>query len=363
MNLTIVNVAYPLATVGPNAVGGAEQVLWMLDHALTAAGHRSIVVAAEGSSAAGELVPMPPMPPHPGPTEYGDAHAALSAAIERIIDSEPVDLVHFHGLDFCRYLPAPGVPVLVTLHLPPSWYPPEALHPTRPGTWLQCVSEAQRNSCGALGESVHVIPNGVSLTPPRPMPQRRSFVLGLGRICPEKGFHLALEAARRARRPMLLAGQVFPFEAHERYFAAEIAPRLDRLRRFVGPVGRRRKIRLLAAARSLVIPSQVAETSSLVAMEALTCGTPVVAYRQDALAEIIDHGRTGFLVESVSEMAEAIEAADGLDHGQCREEARRRFTAAQMTAGYFALYRRLSSAAVYDSSVEEDDLTAAPASC
>lgn len=363
MTLTVVNVSYPLATVGPDSVGGAEQVLWMLDQALTAAGHRSIVVASEGSSVAGELVTVPAMPPHAGPRAYGETHLALCATLERIVQSTPVDVVHLHGLDFYRYLPPPGVPVLVTLHLPASWYPPEALHPDRPDTWLQCVSQSQRRACRELADPFYLVPNGVSLSLPAPMPRRRSFIVGLGRICPEKGFHLALEAAARAGRPMLLAGQVYPFEAHERYFATAIAPRLDRLRRFVGPVGRRRKVRLLSAAHCLVIPSQVPETSSLVAMEALTCGTPVVAYRHDVLAEIIDQGRTGFLVESVAEMADAIEAAGELDHQHCREVARERFSAGAMTAGYFALYRRLCHATDYGPGAEEIDLTAASASC
>jgi len=167
--------------------------------------------------------------------------------------------------------------------------------------------------------------------------------MALGRICPEKGFHIALEAARRARVPLYIGGQVFPYEAHQRFFATELVPRLCSPHRFLGPVNRARKQRLLAAARCLLVPSLVPETSSLVAMEALSCGTPVIAFRKGALSEIVEDGKTGFLVEHEKEMAEAIHATTSLDPRLCREIARRRFSVARMTEQYLALYHKLAN--------------------
>jgi glycosyltransferase involved in cell wall biosynthesis len=172
--------------------------------------------------------------------------------------------------------------------------------------------------------------------------RKRGFVAALGRICPEKGYEVAFDAARRAGRPMLLAGQVFGYEAHRRYFEEEIRPRLDRQRRFLGPLGFPAKRRLLAAARCLLVPSRVAETSSLAAMEALACGTPVVAFPNGALTEIVEPGVTGFLVRDVAEMAEAIAAAGELDRDTCRRVARARFSAARMTSRYLARYEALA---------------------
>ena len=149
---------------------------------------------------------------------------------------------------------------------------------------------------------------------------------------------MSLGAAKRAGIPLLLAGEVFPYQAHKAYFENEIAPRLDNSRRFIGPVGLPRKRRLLSSARCLLAPSMVAETSSLVAMEAMACGTPVVAFPSGALPELIDHGRTGFLVHDAKEMAAAIHAVDTLNPATCRREAENRFSADRMFEQYLQLY-------------------------
>jgi glycosyltransferase involved in cell wall biosynthesis len=171
---------------------------------------------------------------------------------------------------------------------------------------------------------------------------KRNFALALGRICPEKGFHLALEAACQARMPLWLAGRVFPYETHETYFRQEIQPRLDSAHRWLGPVGGARKVRLLSGARCLLAPSLVPETSSLVAMEALACGTPVVAFPAGALADIVENGRTGFIVNNTREMAEALQECARLDPELCRQTAARRFGLKPMLQKYFELYARVA---------------------
>ncbi|MCU6550980.1 glycosyltransferase, partial [Klebsiella pneumoniae] len=179
-----------------------------------------------------------------------------------------------------------------------SWYPPEIFDLKRPQTYLHCVSAAQHRACPAHASLRPVIENGVPLETFATRHGKRRFVMALGRICREKGFHLALDAARAADWPLLLAGQVFPYAAHQDYFDRWIVPRLDAQRRFLGPVGRVRKRRLLSAARALLIPSLAPETSSLVAMEALACGTPVIGFRTGALPDLIEPGVTGFIVDN-----------------------------------------------------------------
>ncbi len=186
-----------------------------------------------------------------------------------------------------------------------------------------------------------MIPNGVAVERLDARLSKRNFVLALGRICPEKGFHVALDAAAQAGRMLLLGGEVFPYPEHEEYFRTQIAPRMGPSARFLGRLDFERKRRLMAAASCVLIPSLVAETSSLVAMEALACGTPVVAFPAGALPEIIEHGRTGFLVENEREMVVAIQRAGGISPARCREAARERFAAARMVASYIETYQQM----------------------
>jgi glycosyltransferase involved in cell wall biosynthesis len=331
--MRVLSVAWPLAPVSRDAVGGAEQILAALDAALMRAGHRSIVIACEGSRVAGELVATKlPSPPWTA-ASLETAEQAVRAAIHRVLATTPVDLVHLHGLDFAAVLPPPGVPCLATLHLPPAWYPPRALRQRRAA--LVAVSDTQRQN---LPHCRATVPNGVALGAVRHDVRRRSFALWLGRVCEEKGPHRAVDVARRAGLPLLLAGQVHGFATHVRFFTNELLPRLDAQRRFVGPVAGAAKQRLLAAARCLIVTSEAAETSSLVAMEALAAGTPVVALRRGALAEIVEHGRTGLLADDIDELEAALRRIDTIDSAACRAAARTRFDADRMARDYLALY-------------------------
>jgi glycosyltransferase involved in cell wall biosynthesis len=335
VSLTVLNVAYPFAPVHPDAVGGAEQILATLDAGLVAAGCRSLVLACPGSRVKGVLCPTPPLPAAIDELGRQAAWQVVRRRVAELVASASVDVVHMHGLDFAEYLPS-GVPILVTLHLPLSFYrpPPQSLR----GVALVCVSHSQRELGGPSWAGVPVVDNGVALeVPPR---RKRRYALALGRICPEKGLHDAVEAARLADLPLGIGGRAFPYASHQHYLATQLGPRLDRHRRLLGAVAGARKARLLAAAQCLVVPSVVAETSSLATMEALAAGTPVVARRIGALPTLIEHGRTGFLVSSVEEMAHAMGACRALDPQDCRQAAAG-FDAARMVDRYLGIYRAL----------------------
>lgn len=345
--LDVLSVAYPFAPVHPDAVGGAEQVLSALDAALVAAGHRSTVLAAAQSRVTGRLVAVDVGDGAFTQERIAGARARFSRALRSILAHHDFDLVHFHGCDCGEYLSGaslPGAaPQLVTLHVPSDWYQP-GLPGGLAGLSLVCVSDWQRAQLPRQTAVRARIENGVDLERWRPSAEPAGdYVLGLGRISPEKGFDRALRAAHAAGVPLVLAGQVYPYPEHQRHFAQEIEPLLDGRRRFVGPVAGAVKRRLLSRARCLVVASRVSETSSLVAMEALACGTPVVVASPGAPASLIEPGVTGLVAQDESGLALAFQQVLELDRRRCRSSAERRFDLRRMTQSYLELYRELAS--------------------
>ena len=347
MPLTILSVAYPLAPVSPETAGGAEQILGALDQELTARGHRSIVVASEGSRTHGRLYAAATSTGH-GPisdTERLWVEKRTQAAINRALEENRVDLVHMHGLDFAAYKIPHHIPLVATLHLPISSYGDSLLHHPHPTLNLCCVSQSQRDTCLKIPRSISIVENGVPSVSV-PYASRENFALVLGRICPEKNTHAALIAGSLAGISVIVAGAVFPYPEHIAYFEERVKPLLGRQRsglhhRFVGSLSAGQRAHLLARTRCLLHPTLAAETSSLVAMEALAAGTPVIAYRSGALPEIVSHQQTGFLVDTPEEMAAAIASTGEISPKRCRREAATRFTRERMVDQYVNLYRQI----------------------
>ena len=347
MPLTVLNIAFPFAPVSPDSVGGAEQVLAEIDRALVREGHTSLVVAAERSDVAGRLWPVP-VPRSETLTEDDRrfVRARMQTTIDRALASGSVDIIHMHGLDFSEYKLPAHVPVLVTLHVPFSWYPPHVWESAASNYYFCCVSQAQRSNAPVRLRDCAVVENGVALPPFALETTRGNFALVMGRICPEKNQHAALEAGTRAGIPVYLAGQIFPYREHRDYFERCIVPLLEAPNpghRFLGPLTTSGKQNLLGRARCLLHSTLAPETSSLVAMESLAAGTPVIAYRSGALPHIVDDRRTGFLVDSVDGMAAAIAQLDRISPVACRTAAEQRFSRDRMLRDYLHLYHSLRS--------------------
>ncbi len=358
----VLSVGFPFAIVGPGAVGGAEVVLSEIEKALPSLGFRSVVVAREGSAPVGQLYATPVPSGEIDEAVRTQVEAAQQANVDLALAEHHVSLVHMHGLDFHRYRFPPDIPILVTLHLPPGWYP-EVIWRLPANYHLTCVSETQKAACPAYAlERIEVIGNGIPLPDRVSLRPEGKYALMLSRICPEKNLHTGFDAARIAGIPAMLAGEVFPYRDHLRYFAEGIEPRLTtpsqehtaRSRdqhpaadaRFLGPITGVAKARLLSRAACLLLPSLAPETSSLVAMEALAAGVPVVAVASGAVPEIVEHGRTGLLVSSTgdiaSDLASALRQLPSLDRALCRETAEARFSVQAMLQAYATLYRRLA---------------------
>jgi glycosyltransferase involved in cell wall biosynthesis len=332
----ILSVAFPLLPVSSGSGGGAEQILYLLERGIAGAGHRSIVIAAKGSEVRGDLIETPASTSEITNELRLEAQRAHSREIQHILANTQVDLIHFHGLDFYAYQPPSKLPMLATLHLPLDWYSPSIFDGS---VQVNCVSRSQASS--AQNVNWPVVENGIDTEQYRTNSGKRAHLLWLGRICPEKGVHIALRVAHRLDLPIIIGGPVHSFREHMTYFAEAVRPLLDSKREYVGPVGLDTKIKLLSEAVCLLIPSLVTETSSLVAMEAMASGTPVIAFRSGALPEIVEDGVTGSLVNSEEEMVMAVENISSISSQDCRSRALGCFDANRMISAYLELYGRV----------------------
>ena len=354
-SLHILYIAYPLLTVSDASAGGAEQVLWTLEREMARRGVQTTVAASAGSSVTGELfVTGEPCAAIDDFERRDREHQEkiIELVRQRTEQGRGFDLVHDMSGSFWPRAARVHAPVLATLHLPRSFYAPESFQNVPANVSFNCVSHSQARSFGDLPNLLGVAANGIPLDRFQAEPgahahaQPRQGLLWLGRICEEKAPHLALDIAERAGMAITVAGQVYPFSYHQQCFEREVAPRLERVpgAAFVSTPSMQSKLELLRRAQALLITSQVDETSSLVAMEAAASGTPVIAFRRGALAEVVRHGVTGFVVESFEQAVEACGRVKEIRSEACIAYAQENFSGRQMADGYLALYSRVLSA-------------------
>src|SRR5437764_5218062 len=163
MRLTVLSVSYPLAKVSPATAGGAEQVLAAIDSGLVSAGHRSLVLAPEGSRCSGLLIAAQVPSGALDESVKREARQTFKELIERALVHYPVDVIHMHGVDFYEYLPESDVPIVVTTHLPLQWYPRRRLSHKPVNVLLVGVSDFQARTAPQEVEIDCVIPNGVDV--------------------------------------------------------------------------------------------------------------------------------------------------------------------------------------------------------
>jgi glycosyltransferase involved in cell wall biosynthesis len=321
----------------PRGYGGIELMVALLVDGLVARGHDVTLYATGNSTCPGRLRATEPKPLRGQHLDAWSQQAAELRHVERALrDAVGLELIHNHtGFLGVALGALAGVRMVTTLHgpVPPAHVP---YYRSYADHAYVAISEAQRQAAAGLPVCA-TIHHGIDTAFFTPGGAKQDYVLFLGRVSPEKGTHLAIEAARRAGLPLVIAAKVDPQDRS--YFEGRVAPLVDGTNvRFVGEVEGAAKLAVLRGARALLHLVQFPEPFGLVMVEALACGTPVVAMPLGSIPEVVAHGRTGFVVRDLDEAVDALGRLDAISPSACRAEALARFDAGVMVDRYCALY-------------------------
>ena len=339
--MRIAQVAPLYESVPPQCYGGTERVVSYLTEALVDLGHRVTLFASGDSRTRGTLEPMAPraLREAPGLRDSLAPHVRMLGAVYR--RAKEFDVIHCHtgylGLPLAQYV---STPTVVTLHGRLDLPEAEACYREYVPNALISISDAQRAPLPEVpfrATIPHGIPRGLY-----PFRERSDGYLAfVGRISPEKRVDSAMRVARDAGLSLRIAAKVDP--ADREYFQSEIRPLLESMPNveYLGEIGDRAKAELLGGARALLFPIDWPEPFGLVMIEALACGTPVIARRRGSVPEILRHGVTGFLCETEGEMVEAVSRIPEVGRRRCREEFEARFSDRVMAERYLDVYQRL----------------------
>jgi glycosyltransferase involved in cell wall biosynthesis len=339
--LRIAQVAPPMERVPPLAYGGTERVIVELVRELDRRGHELTTFASGDSVVPGRLVET--VPEALRPAGYtGDAAPYFYLTMRAVLDrAHEFDLIHSH-LEWASFLLArvAPIPVVSTMHgrLDLPWAHETFALPT-PG--IVAISQNQASSHPAF-DWAGIVHNGLTLDA-SPFGRRRGDALCfVGRVAPEKGIVEAIEIAQLSDRPLKIAAKVHPNGPERAYFDAVFTPALEAAGssvEFLGELDQADRDQLFAESYASLMPGSWPEPFGLVAIEALACGTPVIARRVGGLPEIIRDGVDGFFGDDATQLAFQVPRVEELDRQAIRDSVLDRFSAGRMTDGYEAVYQ------------------------
>jgi glycosyltransferase involved in cell wall biosynthesis len=342
--MRIAQIAPLTESVPPRLYGGTERVVSFLTEQLVAMGHDVTLFASGDSRTDAELVPGWPCALR-FDAAVGDAIAPHMAMLEQICRrAAEFDVLHCH-LDYLPFalLSRQETPFLTTLHGRLDLTELRPIYDCFPEVPLVSISDAQRlpvQDANFVATVHHGLPKDL-LAPRNVTP---SYLAFLGRICPEKRPDRAIAIARQAGIPLKIAAKVDRVD--EQYFQETIRPMIDgRHVELVGEINDAEKPDFLSGAVALLVPIDWPEPFGLVMIEAMACGTPIIAFNRGSVPEILEHGVTGLIVEDETEAVAAIGRVGELSRTRVRESFERRFTVQRMAEDYLALYRRLAARA------------------
>jgi len=340
--LRIAQVAPLFESVPPKLYGGTERVVSYLTEALVRQGHHVTLFASGDSVTAAERVSVCPRalrldPRRPEPVAL---HVVM---LEEVFKrAKGFDVIHFHT-DGLHYPLARrhNVATLTTLHGRLDLPGLELLYAEFSDLPLVSISQAQRQplAWASWAATVH---HGLPLDLHPPTYEPGSYLAFIGRISPEKGVDRAIAIARRAGIPLKIAAKVDRVDAD--YFERRIEPLLqDPLVEYIGEIDERQKTAFLGGALALLFPIDWPEPFGLAMIEAMACGTPVVAFRRGSVPEVIDNGITGCIVDDVDTAVASVLRIRSFDRRRVRATFERRFSAARMAREYCEVYHSLRS--------------------
>jgi glycosyltransferase involved in cell wall biosynthesis len=339
-SLRIFVTADPELPVPPRLYGGIERVIALLVEGLVARGHTVTLFAHADSRVSADLVA------YSGHRSGSAADTMLNAAqIAFEAARRHPDVIHSFGR-LAYLLPVMPLPIPKIM----SYQRAVTKRSVEMGTRLSrgtlhftaCSRQLMRD---VDGPDWQVIYNGVATEKYQfePVVATDAPLMFLGRLERIKGAHLAIEVARKAKRRLILAGNVPAGEEHAAYFKTEIEPHVDgRAIMYAGPVDDAMKSELLSQMQALLMPILWNEPFGIVMAEALACGTPVIGLSRGAVPEVVADGITGFVCRNVEEMVAAVGRLSVIDRRACRDVAERRFSQQAIVDAYESLYRRIS---------------------
>jgi glycosyltransferase involved in cell wall biosynthesis len=342
--MKIAQVAPLIESVPPKLYGGTERIVAYLTEELVRLGHEVTLFASGDSQTSAKLVASVPRALRLDP-DVRDYAPYLITQLEHVRQhADEFDIIHFHS-DF-MHLPLVRALMngraITTMHGRldlPDYQPLFAEFSDAP---LVSISDQQRQPLASarwLGTVYHGLPATVCRYTAEPQGDYFAF---LGRISPEKRPDRAIEIARRAGVKLKIAAKVDI--ADGAYFRNHIEPLLSQSHvEFIGEIDETQKSDFLGNAQALLFPIDWPEPFGLVMIEAMSCGTPCIAWRAGSVPEVIDHGVTGFIVDSIDAAVDAVRRVSMLDRAAVRARFEQRFSAERMTKDYLALYARLLS--------------------
>jgi glycosyltransferase involved in cell wall biosynthesis len=344
--MRIAQVAPLYEPVPPPRYGGTERIVSYLTEELVRRGHDVTLFASGDSRTAARLVAVTERALRLDANSREVLAANFSRELGRVFGTaEKFDVIHCH-VDYLAYPFSRLVrtPTLHTLHgrLDLPYLGP--VFRDFPDVRLVSISDAQREPLASLklnwaGTVYHGLP--VDRFPF--VAQPGDYLAFLGRLSPEKQPEVAIEVARRAGVPLRIAAKI---DANDREYVDRVVRPLldDPLVEFIGEVEDDEKAAFLGGARALLFPIDWPEPFGLVMIEAMACGTPVIARPCGSVREIVEDGSTGFVGDTVDDLVEAVKRIDTIDRAACRRHVERRFSVARMVADYETLYRRAAFA-------------------